>query len=319
MISRRQLLSVSGALMGVIWMDCDLQIANARSQQRAVFRMPEKSARHTHTFMQWTVNRVVHPDATFLKDRQQAIAYIANTVAQFEPVVLLMHREFALSTRRKLAENVDIWDIPTDYLWCRDPGPVFVTDDDGRLAVTHLNFNGWGGKQVHGNDGEVARRVAQWLEMPIHDNGLVGEAGGVEFDGSGTLTAHEISWVNDNRNRGSREAVGKLLLEAFGGEKVVWAPGVKGVDITDYHIDSLARFIEPGTVLIQLPDTVAADDPWSVAAMQTDRVLEAARDAGGNRFKLVVIPDPHEIRMQSDDFVASYVNYYLCNGVVIAA
>jgi agmatine deiminase len=56
-------------------------------------------------------------------------------------------------------------------------------------------------------------------------------------------------------------SVSGALLEAFGGEKVVWAPGVKGVDITDYHIDSLARFIEPGTVLIQLPDTVAADDP----------------------------------------------------------
>ena len=174
MISRRQLLSVSGALMGVIWMDCDLQIANARSQQRAVFRMPEESARHTRTFMQWPVNRVVHPDATFLKDLQQAIADIANTVAQFEPVVMLMHRDFAASTRRKLAENVDIWDIPTDYLWCRDPGPVFVTDDDGCLAVTHLHFNGWGGRQVHGNDGKVARRVAQRLELPVHDNGLVG-------------------------------------------------------------------------------------------------------------------------------------------------
>jgi agmatine deiminase len=285
-ISRRQLLSVSGALMGVIWMDC-VQAVNAKSRQRPIFRMPEESARHTRTFMQWPVNRTVHPDAAFLEDLQQAIA--------------------------------DIGDIPTDDLWCPDSGPVFVTDDDKRLAVTHLNFNGWGGKQVHGNDGKVARRVAQRLELPIHDNGLVGEAGGVEFDGRGTLITHESSWVNDNRNRGSREAVGKLLLEAFGGEKVVWAPGVKGVDITDYHIDSLARFIEPVTVLIQLPDTVAADDPWSVAAMQTYRVLEAARDAEGNRFELVVIPDPHEIRVQSDDFVASYVNYYLCNGAAIAA
>ena len=136
--------------------------------------MPEESARHTRTFMQWPVNRVVHPDATFLKDLQQAIADIANTVAQFEPVVMLMHRYFAASARRKLAENVDIWDIPTDDLWCRDPGPVFVTDDDGCLAVTHLHFNGWGGRQVHGNDGKVARRVAQRLELPVHDNGLVG-------------------------------------------------------------------------------------------------------------------------------------------------
>ena len=126
-ISRRQLLSVSGALMGVIWMDC-VQTVNAKSRQRPIFRMPEESARHTRTFMQWPVNRTVHPDAAFLEDLQQAIA--------------------------------DIGDIPTDDLWCPDFGPVFVTDDDRRLAVTHLNFNGWGGKQVHGNDDKVARRVA---------------------------------------------------------------------------------------------------------------------------------------------------------------
>lgn len=145
--------------MGVIWMDC-VQTVNAKSRQRPIFRMPEESARHARTFMQWPVNRTVHPDAAFLEDLQQAIADIANTVAQFEPVVMLMHRDFAASARGKLAENVDIGDIPTDDLWCQDFGPVFVTDDDGRLAATHLNFNGWGGKQVHGNDGKVARRVA---------------------------------------------------------------------------------------------------------------------------------------------------------------
>ena len=108
-------------------MDC-LQTVNAKSRQRPIFRMPEESVRHTRTFMQWPVNRTVHPDAAFLEDLQQAIA--------------------------------DIGDIPTDDLWCPDFGPVFVTDDDRRLAVTHLNFNGWGGKQVHGNDDKVARRVA---------------------------------------------------------------------------------------------------------------------------------------------------------------
>jgi agmatine deiminase len=35
--------------------------------------------------------------------------------------------------------------------------------------------------------------------------------------------------------------------------------------------------------------------------------------------EIIVKPDPHEIRVQSDDFVASYVNYYLCNGAVITA
>jgi agmatine deiminase len=32
-----------------------------------------------------------------------------------------------------------------------------------------------------------------------------------------------------------------------------------------------------------------------------------------------VIPEPVEQRVQSLDFVASYANYYVCNGAVIAA
>jgi agmatine deiminase len=39
----------------------------------------------------------------------------------------------------------------------------------------------------------------------------------------------------------------------------------------------------------------------------------------GNAFKITVIPDPVNPRIKSYDFVASYVNYYVCNDAVIAA
>ena len=96
--------------------------------------------------------------------------------------------------------------------------------------------------------------MAQRLGLPVLDNGLVGEAGGVESDRLGTLIVHESSWVNPNRNRGPRSAVSALLLDVLGAEKVIWVPGVKGADLTDYHIDSLARFVAPGKVLFELPE-----------------------------------------------------------------
>ncbi len=34
---------------------------------------------------------------------------------------------------------------------------------------------------------------------------------------------------------------------------------------------------------------------------------------------MVILPEPHDIRVDSADFVSSYVNYYVCNGAVIAA
>ena len=81
--------------------------------------------------------------------------------------------------------------------------------------VSHLQFNGWGGKQVHTNDQAIAVDVARRLGMPVVDSGLIGEAGGAEQDGHGLLMAHESSWVNDNRNPGqSRDQIEQRLRAA---------------------------------------------------------------------------------------------------------
>lgn len=269
--------------------------------------------------MQWPVSRKVHPDRYFLDLLQQSIADIANTIADFEPVVMLMDPRFEKKARRKLSQGVEIWPIPTDDLWARDSGPLFVRNDAGDLAVRSLNFNGWGGKQTHQHDGKIAKRVAETMGLPFLNNGLVGEAGGVETNGEGTLLAHESSWVNKNRNKGSRAEIGALLNEAYGTQHIIWAPGVAGADITDYHIDSLARFVGPNKVLIQMPDAIIDGDPWTAAAFETYDILAQSRTADGQPIELITLPEPTHARIKAEDFVASYVNYYLCNGVVIMA
>ncbi|WP_333780581.1 agmatine deiminase family protein [Hoeflea poritis] len=281
--------------------------------------MPEESQPHLRTFMQWPVNRTVHPDRHFLGALQETIADIANTIAEFEPVVMMMPPEHEISARKMLGAAVEIWTVPTDDLWCRDSGPLFVTDGEGGLAVCQLNFNGWGNRQVHDNDGLVAQRVAERLGLSVIDSGVVGEGGGIETDGEGTLLAHESSWVNPNRNSISKQEIERRLLDAFGAEKMIWAPGIAGADITDYHIDSLARFVAPGSVLIQLPETIDPDDPWSAAAFETYDILRGATDSAGRSLELTVVPEPVDIRVEDDEFVASYANYYVCNGAVIAA
>lgn len=283
------------------------------------FHVPDEALPHERTFMQWPVSRRVHPDRVFLEMLQQSIADVANAISEFEPVVMLMDQRHESAARSMLSDAVEIWNIPTEDLWARDSGPLFAVDGKGGLAMRELNFNGWGGKQVHTHDGQVARRVAERLGLPVLDNGLVGEAGGVETDGEGTLIAHESSWVNANRNSQSKAEIERLLLEAYGAETIIWAPGIAGADITDYHIDSLARFTGPGNVIIQLPDEPDKDEPWHTAALETYDILEQAKDAAGRSLELTVIAEPVDTRVRSDDFVASYVNYYVCNGAVISA
>lgn len=284
----------------------------------AHYEMPLESGPHERTIMQWPVNLDIY-DSASLRRVQRAIARIANCIVGYEPVAMLVADSDAASARALLSDAVELWDIPTDDLWCRDSGPTFVHDTAGKLAIAHIRFNGWGNKQPHARDARVAERVAARLGIPLIETGLVGEQGGVEHDGAGTLLAHASCWVNPNRNRMSEQEVGEKLLRALGGRKMIWAPGIAGKDITDYHIDALARFVGPGRLLIQLGDTIDPEDPWSVSGHETLNILQQSTDAQGQKPEILRLPDPVDIRSFEPDFVASYVNYYVCNGAVIAA
>ncbi|MEM1234483.1 MAG: agmatine deiminase family protein [Pseudomonadota bacterium] len=278
------------------------------------FYVPAEEAPHDRTFMQWPVSRRVYGYDGFLGDVQATIAEIANTIAEFEPLVMLADRSDHANAGRLLSDDVELWDVPTEDLWARDSGPLFAVDGADSIRVQSLNFNGWGNKQVHRRDGRIAGRVAEKLGLELAPSPLAGEPGGVDQDGHGALIAHESSWIIDNRNPGmTKTQVTQHLKDAFGVDRIVWAPGVRDLDITDYHIDSLARFTGPGRILINLPDDPIPGEPFHASAIETHDILQAAG------FEIEVIPEPNRRRVRSDEFVASYVNYYVCNGAVIAA
>ena len=313
-MTRREILKAGAMLIGGSATACTQDPPAAAPR----YEMPLESAPHQRTLMQWPVAVGVY-GARDLAAVQSAIASIANAIAAFEPVALLAAPGARGLDHARFSREVEFWDIPTDDLWCRDSGPTFVRAADGSLAVSHIRFNGWGNKQRHAHDGRIAAAVATRLGLPLIDSGVVGEQGGVEHDGAGTMLAHASCWVNDNRNPGlSADQIAARLGTALGVEKMIWAPGVKGADITDHHIDSLARFVGPGRVLIQVDEQVDRDDPWSVAAHRTLAVLQGATDARGRKLEIIRLPDPVEIRSDDPDFVSSYINYYVCNGAVIA-
>ncbi|MEO0654605.1 MAG: agmatine deiminase family protein [Pseudomonadota bacterium] len=281
---------------------------------RGAFHVPPEEAKHQRTFMQWPVSPKVYPDTVFRMMVQQTIADVANTIAAFEHVTMLAAQEDHADARRLISDTVELWDVPTEDLWCRDAGPIFAVDGTGTLAISHIEFNGWGDKQIHTRDSQIAARVAERLGVALLPTGLRGEGGGVEQDGHGLLMAHESSWIIDNRNPGlSRAEIETRLLAAYGADRMIWSAGLKGEDITDYHIDSLARFTGPGRVLMNLPDEPDGRDPFHAAALETHDTLVAAG------LDVDVIPEPVFPRVRHADFVASYINYYVCNGAVIAA
>ncbi|NEE49971.1 agmatine deiminase family protein, partial [Streptomyces sp. SID8455] len=211
--------------------------------------------------------------------------------------------------------------IPVDDCWMRDTGPVFRTDGAGGLDAVGLNFNGWGGKQAHAKDALVAERIAAYTGAPFTHAEFVGEGGAIEQDGAGTLMATRSSLLNRNRNPGmSERTLTAEMCEAYGASKVIWFDGVHGQDITDDHVDATSRFLAPGEALVQMP--LATDnDAYAKDARQQHRILTESRTAAGGPMAVTRLqgPDYDRIRSGNPDFLASYANYYLCNGAVLSA
>ncbi|MFB6694464.1 agmatine deiminase family protein [Streptomyces virginiae] len=256
------------------------------------------------------------------------IADVAYEISRFEPVVMLARPGQAADARYRCGRGarhaIDVIEIANDDLWIRDFGPTFVVGP-GAIAGVDTNFNGWGKTgttyaQPFANDAAAAGILLDEYGVGRIRAGFVGEGGSLETDGEGTLLATVSSLVNPNRNPGmSREQVEQVVKSALGIDKVIWVPGLAGQDITDCHIDCLARFTSPGRVILDRPGA-GADRKWVAVYEETKRVLESATDARGRRLAVTELPGPdrERIRGRGAEFLSSYTNYYTVNGAVIA-
>jgi agmatine deiminase len=280
--------------------------------------MPPETHRHERTLMAWPHRPAIYGGRSTLDAVRADVIAIAHAIARFEPVLMVVHPDDVADARDGLGRAVDVLELAVDDLWLRDSGPLFGFDHAGRPAARGLNFNGWGGRQAHLHDGTLAARLAAALGVPFAAAGLVAEGGGIEFDGAGTLLVCESSVVNDNRNPGrARDDIEQTLRADLGATRVIWLTGLRDHDITDYHVDATARFVDPATILVQLP-AAGAVGIWAEAARRTYGELVAARRPDGEPYALRVVDDPVAIRADAEEFLSSYANYALVNGGVIA-
>jgi agmatine deiminase len=273
--------------------------------------MPEHWQPHERTWMAFAAGERIWGGE--LAKVRRDLATIATTIARFEPVSMLVRAEDLEHARSLLGSSpVELVIAELDDLWMRDTGPVFVRE---RGAVD-FNFNGWGGKQEHRRDAEVAGFVAGRAGAERVRTDLVLEGGALEVDGEGTAIITESCVLNSNRNRGWKKAdVEAELGHLLGIRKVIWLPGIAGRDITDGHTDFYARFAGPGVVVAGLDN-----DPDQYDHDVTRRhleILRSATDAAGRPLRVEVIEAPSQVRSGSEDFAAGYINFYVCNGAVI--
>ena len=296
-------------------------MAGQETAQAAGFFAPAEEALHARTWMCWPSTPEIYGGAgAYFESVQETLARLAAAIAEHEPVTLLVPRRDHELAARLCGPKVTLLDRPTDDMWARDTGPVFLCGHPdgpaaGSLAALSLNFNGWGKKAPHGRDGQVARVIAEARGCRLFTCDAVGEGGGVEYDGEGTLLLTDSCWVNENRNPGkSREEIEAALKAGLGVEKVIWLPGVRGREITDGHIDGTVRVVRPGQLVLGgYPGDTSI---WGEVYAETKAILTRESDARGRAFQIAEIPHAVEVRSRQPDFFSGYVNFYIGNGAV---
>jgi len=146
--------------------------------------------------------------------------------------------------------------------------------------------------------------------------GIVMEGGAVDFNGEGTVLTTTSCLLNPNRNPGLSQAdIERYLRDYYGQRHVVWlGEGIEGDD-TDGHIDDLARFIDPRTIVIGMEEN-RRDANYAVLRANR-RLLDTATDANGRPFDIVELPMPRPVRHGGQRLPATYMNFYFVNGALL--
>lgn len=224
-----------------------------------------------------------------------------------------------LTNARAALDNVTIFQIPTVDVWMRDYGPTFVIRDsqEGALAFNDCIFNGWGGKyESYEEDEQIAKEIALLLRVPVFNHPVVLEGGSIEVNGLGTCLTTEQCLLNKNRNpHMSRREIEEFLKDSLGADQVIWlGQGIVGDD-TDGHIDDIARFVNPATIVCIVEEN-SKDTNYSLLQQNLER-LQAARDQNDHKLSIVPLPCPGPVYYEGARLPASYANFYIANGVVL--
>ena len=217
---------------------------------KSIYKFPEERSEHEGTWLQWPHH--YQYGVTYRNRLDDTWIAMAKEIVSVEKLHLIIYDQTEKERVIKLLENnnieltnIDFRIYPTDDVWVRDNGPIFVKDTNGKLLIEDWGFNGWGNKAAFSNCDGIPNKVAKDLQFPIIDLNkiLINEGGAIEMDGNGTLLATKSAILNKNRNPNlSQKNVEDIFTKYLDVSNFIWLEGKAGLEITDMHIDGFARF-----------------------------------------------------------------------------
>jgi agmatine deiminase len=301
------------------------------------YSFPPEWAPHRATWFSWPRPEGISFPAKY-HTVPENLARIFKVIAERERVEInVPNGNYEVLVKEQLREhgcplkNIHFHHIKTNESWCRDHGPAFVVRQNPKsgkreMAVVDWGFNAWGGKYPpYDDDDRVPTEVAKELGLPVFYPGGAGgspettvimEGGSVEFNGAGTILTTTQCLLNKNRNpQLTKSRIEQYLKDYYGQSQICWlGEGIAGDD-TDGHIDDLARFLDPKTIVVGV-EKDPKDENYDVLQDNLKRVKKL-KDQDGRLFEIVEIPMPGRVEHDGQRLPATYVNFYFVNGALL--
>lgn len=295
--------------------------------------MPAEWGRHEATWLAWPHNTSDWPGK--FGPIPWVYGEIVRRIAPGERVDLLVNSAAHESKARRVLEKVGaplekvrFHRFPTNRIWTRDYGPIFVRSETGGVAIARFRFNAWAKYPDWRRDDRVPARAAKCCKMrllPVRaemrgmKRDVVLEGGSIDVNGAGTILTTEECLLDPTiqvRNPGlDRAGYERVFAGALGARNTIWlGKGIAGDD-THGHIDDLARFVDRKTiVLCAEPDGADANH----RALEENRErLQGARLEDGSRPEVVALPMPDPVVFDGRRLPASYANFYIAGAGVL--
>lgn len=246
-------------------------------------------------------------------------AAVARAIRRFEPVTMLVNPEDTEDARRLCGQDIDVAILPHYDGSVRDTLPTVVRNGAGDRWAIGWNFDAWGDAfDGYEADYDLAQRFAAHAGLPFRRADIVTEGGAFDGDGAGTVLASETALLDPRRNDGrTRTDIEDQFRRYLGARKVVWLRGSRADVITDGHVDSIAKFVAPGKLVVEISDD--PDDPDYHDLHENQRRLAGLTDAAGRTVEVVPVKRPRWdfLGDRGEDFAVSYVNGYIANGGIV--
>ena len=290
------------------------------------FYMPAEWEKHSAVWLAWPYDNTTFP--SLVTEVEKTYCQIIKSLQESEKVNLIVLEKDEERVKNILIDygnnlnNINFYIEDYVDVWTRDYTPITILNKaENKLAYVKWNYDAYGKKHDPYfadllKDDKVFENILSTSESEIFRPGIVLEGGAIDSNGNGTVLTTEQCLLNPNRNKDlSKEQNEQYLKDYLGAENIIWLKDGLINDHTDGHIDEIARFVAPDTIVCVYEND--ENDPNYAILDLNYKILERAVDKNGNKFKVIKLPMPHMSYDNSEKAPVSYANFYIGNTVIL--